>query len=129
MKNLQVSISLSPDKQTFMTGSVDKTAKLWDIREGKPKQTFFGHSADVNCVCVRISPILLQITKKFQFNLVILIISSTIPVVRPLLQHLRIKQLDCLTFDRINKSLIMFHRIQTAVLHHVVRRLIIYYYY
>lgn len=63
MQNLQVSISLSPDQQTFMTGSVDKTAKLWDIREGKPKQTFFGHSADVNCVSVRITSILLQSPK------------------------------------------------------------------
>lgn len=50
----QVSISLSPDKQTFVTGSVDKTSKLWDLREAKPKQTFFGHTADVNSVFVSI---------------------------------------------------------------------------
>lgn len=50
---LQVSISLSPDKQTFVTGSVDKTSKLWDIRESSPKQTFLGHTADVNSVFVR----------------------------------------------------------------------------
>lgn len=47
-----VSISLSPDKKTYVTGSVDKTCKLWDVREEAPKQTFFGHTADVNSVCV-----------------------------------------------------------------------------
>lgn len=35
-----------------MTGSVDRTCKLWDMREDKPKQTFFGHESDVNSVCV-----------------------------------------------------------------------------
>lgn len=48
-----VSISLSPDNNTYITGSVDKTCRLWDIREKSPKQTFFGHEADVNSVCVR----------------------------------------------------------------------------
>lgn len=47
-----MSISLSPDKNTYVTGSVDRTAKLWDVREKTPKQTFFGHAADVNSVCV-----------------------------------------------------------------------------
>lgn len=47
-----VSISLSPDGNSFVTGSVDKTCRLWDVREEKPKQTFFGHEADVNSVCV-----------------------------------------------------------------------------
>ncbi|KAK4880126.1 hypothetical protein RN001_008272 [Aquatica leii] len=46
-----VSISLSPDGNTYVTGSVDKTCRLWDIREQNPKQTFFGHESDVNCVC------------------------------------------------------------------------------
>lgn len=49
-----VSISLSPDKSCYVTGSVDKTCKLWDVRETSPKQTFFGHKADVNSVCVNI---------------------------------------------------------------------------
>lgn len=48
-----VSISLSPDNNTYITGSVDKTCRLWDVREKSPKQTFFGHEADVNSVCVR----------------------------------------------------------------------------
>lgn len=42
-----VSISLSPDGNTYVTGSVDRTCKLWDLREEKAKQTFFGHEADV----------------------------------------------------------------------------------
>lgn len=47
-----VSVSVSPDGNTYVTGSVDKTCRLWDIREQKPKQTFFGHEGDVNSVCV-----------------------------------------------------------------------------
>lgn len=43
-----VSISLSPDGNQFVTGSVDRTCKLWDVRDCNQKQTFFGHSADVN---------------------------------------------------------------------------------
>ncbi|XP_044266157.1 guanine nucleotide-binding protein subunit beta-2 isoform X1 [Tribolium madens] len=46
-----VSISLSPDGNSFVTGSVDKTCRLWDMREEKPRQTFFGHESDVNSVC------------------------------------------------------------------------------
>lgn len=43
---------MAPDGQTYITGSVDKSCKLWDVREQKPRQTFFGHTADVNSVCV-----------------------------------------------------------------------------
>ncbi|XP_014211686.1 guanine nucleotide-binding protein subunit beta-2 [Copidosoma floridanum] len=48
------SLSLAPDNNTFLTGSVDRTCKLWDVREinnEKANQTFFGHEADVNSVC------------------------------------------------------------------------------
>lgn len=45
-------LSLSPDMNTYITGSVDKTAKLWDVREDVHKQMFFGHEMDVNSVCV-----------------------------------------------------------------------------
>lgn len=47
-----VTISLAPDGNTYLTGSVDKTCKLWDVRETSPRQIFLGHSADVNSVCV-----------------------------------------------------------------------------
>lgn len=47
-----VTISLSPDMNTYITGSVDRTCKLWDVREERARQTFFGHEADVNSVCV-----------------------------------------------------------------------------
>lgn len=40
------------DMKTYVTGSVDRTCKLWDVRAEKEKQTFFGHEADVNSVCV-----------------------------------------------------------------------------
>lgn len=43
-----VSISMAPDGNQFVTGSVDRTCKLWDVREIKQVQTFFGHQADVN---------------------------------------------------------------------------------
>ncbi|KAJ8973617.1 hypothetical protein NQ317_003247 [Molorchus minor] len=36
-----VSISLSPDGNSFVTGSVDKTCRLWDIREEKTKTNIF----------------------------------------------------------------------------------------
>lgn len=45
-------LSLSPDMNTYITGSVDKTAKLWDVREQGHKQMFFGHEMDVSSVCV-----------------------------------------------------------------------------
>ncbi|XP_066943984.1 guanine nucleotide-binding protein subunit beta-2 [Macrobrachium rosenbergii] len=45
-------MSLSPDSSVFVTGSVDRTIKVWDLRDSKTcKQTFWGHSSDVNSVC------------------------------------------------------------------------------
>ena len=34
-----------------MTGSVDRTIRLWDLRADKCQQIFWGHEADVNSVC------------------------------------------------------------------------------
>lgn len=48
------SLSLNPlDENTFVTGSLDQTAKLWDLRVQGACQTFWGHSGDINCVSVR----------------------------------------------------------------------------
>jgi len=45
-------MSLSPtDKNVFVSASVDKTAKVWDIRAPKSAvQTYMGHTGDVNGV-------------------------------------------------------------------------------
>lgn len=50
-----MSMSLKPDdnENIVITGSVDKSAKLWDLREKAAVQTFWGHGADVNAVAVR----------------------------------------------------------------------------
>jgi guanine nucleotide-binding protein G(I)/G(S)/G(T) subunit beta-1 len=48
-----MSVSINPaDKNTFISGSCDSTAKLWDLRDksGKCAQTFQGHAADINAV-------------------------------------------------------------------------------
>ncbi|CAH8524359.1 unnamed protein product [Dicrocoelium dendriticum] len=45
-----MSVSLSPDNRTFVSGSCDTSAKLWDLRDCKCKQTFQGHEADINAV-------------------------------------------------------------------------------
>lgn len=47
-----MSLSLSPDMRTFVSGACDASAKLWDIREGCCKQTFPGHESDINAVTV-----------------------------------------------------------------------------
>ncbi len=65
-----MSLSLSPDMKTFVSGACDASAKvisminllfhniyyfiyqLWDIREGMCKQTFPGHESDINAVTV-----------------------------------------------------------------------------
>ena len=46
-----MSISLSPDKNMFVSAACDAHAKLWDLRDGKCRQTFKGHDSDINSVC------------------------------------------------------------------------------
>jgi len=46
-----MSVSIAPDKNTFVSGACDATAKLWDVRSGKCVQTFPGHESDINSVC------------------------------------------------------------------------------
>jgi len=38
------------DDKTFVSGSVDATAKLWDIRTGKNMATFRSHESDINAI-------------------------------------------------------------------------------
>jgi guanine nucleotide-binding protein G(I)/G(S)/G(T) subunit beta-1 len=47
-----MSISLAPNgnPNLFVSGACDSTAKVWDIRTGKPVQTFTGHESDINAV-------------------------------------------------------------------------------
>jgi guanine nucleotide-binding protein G(I)/G(S)/G(T) subunit beta-1 len=45
-----MSLSLSPDMRTFISGACDASAKLWDVRDGMCKQTFPGHESDINAV-------------------------------------------------------------------------------
>lgn len=45
-----MSVSISPDKNTFVSGSCDSSTKLWDLRTTRCVQTFKGHESDVNAV-------------------------------------------------------------------------------
>uniref|UniRef100_A0A8C3AZU3 Guanine nucleotide binding protein (G protein), beta polypeptide 4b n=1 Tax=Cyclopterus lumpus TaxID=8103 RepID=A0A8C3AZU3_CYCLU len=47
-----MSLSLSPDFKTFVSGACDATSKLWDIRDGMCRQSFSGHVSDINAVTV-----------------------------------------------------------------------------
>jgi guanine nucleotide-binding protein G(I)/G(S)/G(T) subunit beta-1 len=38
------------DKNMFLSGACDTTAKLWDIRAGRCIKTFAGHTSDINSV-------------------------------------------------------------------------------
>ncbi|XP_015685761.1 guanine nucleotide-binding protein subunit beta-4-like, partial [Protobothrops mucrosquamatus] len=46
-----MSLSLSPDMSTFVSGACDASSKLWDIRDGMCRQSFMGHVSDINAVC------------------------------------------------------------------------------
>ena len=48
-----MSLSLSPDQRSFLSGACDASCKLWDIRDGMCKNTFVGHESDINAVNVR----------------------------------------------------------------------------
>ena len=44
-------LSLNPkDNKVFVTSSVDRTCRLWDLREDHCKQIFWGHTLDVNSI-------------------------------------------------------------------------------
>ena len=46
------SVAISNDNTKVVTGSDDKTAKVWDIRTGKNLLTLEGHSGDVTSVAI-----------------------------------------------------------------------------
>jgi len=45
-----MSISLTKDKNRFVSGACDTSAKVWDITSGKLTHTFGGHESDINSV-------------------------------------------------------------------------------
>ena len=46
------SVAIAPDGRTALSGSVDKTLKLWDLASGKELRTFTGHSDVVSSVAI-----------------------------------------------------------------------------
>jgi len=45
-----MSVSISPDKKSFVSGSCDTTAKVFEMGSGDCVGTFTGHEADINAV-------------------------------------------------------------------------------
>ncbi len=46
------SVAISPDGQTLVSGSWDKTIKIWDLSSGKLRRTITGHSSRVSSVAI-----------------------------------------------------------------------------
>jgi len=46
------SVAITPDGKYIVSGSNDKTIKLWDIKSGEEIRTFEGHSDSVNSVVI-----------------------------------------------------------------------------
>ena len=46
------SVAIAPDGRTALSGSEDKTLKLWDLASGKELRTFTGHSDEVSSVAI-----------------------------------------------------------------------------
>ena len=43
-------VAAAGDNTFFVSGSCDRTAKLWDVREKCARQTFSGHELDINSI-------------------------------------------------------------------------------
>ncbi|MEL7001608.1 MAG: caspase family protein [Bacteroidota bacterium] len=46
------SVAFTPDGKYLLTGSRDKTIKLWEIASGRELRTFFGHTSTINDISV-----------------------------------------------------------------------------
>lgn len=44
-------VRFSPDGKHIVSGSYDRTVKVWDAATGKPLLTFRGHPSSVHGVC------------------------------------------------------------------------------
>jgi WD40 repeat protein len=47
-----ISIAISPDGQTLVSGSNDQTIKVWNLRTGQLLRTLSGHSDYVSCLAI-----------------------------------------------------------------------------
>ena len=45
-----LTVAVSPDSNYVVTGSRDKSAKLWELSTGREVRSFLGHQASVNCL-------------------------------------------------------------------------------
>jgi len=50
MRSLFFSVSFSPDGRYVLSGSDDKTLKLWDVKTGECIRTFEGHEGSVRSI-------------------------------------------------------------------------------
>lgn len=104
---------MSPDKNNYITGSVDKSCKLWDLRENSPKQTFFGHTADVNSVAVNdciLFSLMKQLILMLSFGFSIILVVKHLPLLP------KIKVLGYSIFVQINRLPVTLHQIPTLAL-------------
>jgi WD40 repeat protein len=46
------SVAITPDGQTLVSGSADKTVKIWNLASGSPIKTLTGHSSTVEAVAI-----------------------------------------------------------------------------
>jgi WD40 repeat protein len=46
------SVAISPNGSTLISGSCDKTIKLWHLESGQLIDTLIGHSEAIHCVTI-----------------------------------------------------------------------------
>ncbi|MBD2562121.1 hypothetical protein H6G95_16140 [Nostoc linckia FACHB-391] len=47
MKDAVISVAINPDGETLVSGSADKTIKIWNLQTGKLQNTLSGHTKSV----------------------------------------------------------------------------------